>query len=45
VQWGRKAVERIEGFYGRSVKSEPHFTFLKPGHGEPAGSPSAIVGE
>jgi uncharacterized ferritin-like protein (DUF455 family) len=45
VQWGRKAVERIEGFYGRPVESEPHFTFLKQGHDEPAGSASAIIGE
>jgi hypothetical protein len=36
---------RFEGFYGQPVESEPHFTFLKAGHGEPAGSPSAIIGE
>jgi rubrerythrin len=45
ARWARKAVARIEGFYGRPVESEPHFTFLTPGHGEPSGSASAIIGE
>jgi hypothetical protein len=45
ARWARKAVARIEGFYGRPVESEPHFTFLTPGHGEPSGSANAIIGE
>jgi hypothetical protein len=30
--------------YGRPVEAEPHFTFLKPGHGAPAGSATTIIG-
>jgi len=50
VRWGRKAVGRIEGFFGtdadvRDSAPEVHFTFLKPDRGEPVGTASAAIGE
>ena len=48
VQWGRKAVARIEGFYNDNPEQperDVHFTFLKPHDGEVVVTPSNIIGE
>jgi hypothetical protein len=48
VRWGRKAVARIEGFYDEDAartERDVHFTFLKAGASDLAGSTSAVIGE